>query len=123
MLSDRWKTPKRVGDPEAAAECLVDIVGGFSLPGGETLVKDLAGNSRVFAAAYSSVTCASFLGVAGGGASHRSTSSELSESSNVTTSLCLCSFCWTGTSRGTSPAGAALLSELLLEDLASSRSD
>lgn len=62
----------------------------------------------------------SFLGVASGGASHRSTSFELSESSNVTNCPDLC---WIEMSCGTSLAVAALLSELSLEDVPSPRSD
>lgn len=64
----------------------------------------------------------SFLGVASGGASHISTSLELSESSNETTSGSRWA-CWTGMLRGTSLVGTAVRSELLLEDVPSSRSD
>lgn len=62
------------------------------------------------------VTCVFFLGVAKRGASHISTSLELSESSNDTTSTDLCWFCWIEMSCGMSLSGTVLLSELSLED-------
>lgn len=66
------------------------------------------------------VTCASFLGVAGGGASHISTSSELSASSDKTTSSGVLWFCWMS---GCTSLAAAVLSELLLEDVPRPSSD
>lgn len=68
------------------------------------------------------MTGASFFGVAGGGASHISTSLELSESSNEMASFDLHWFCWTELSCGTSLAGTALLSDLSPEDVPSPRS-
>lgn len=64
----------------------------------------------------------SFLGVASGGASHKSTSLELSELSDETASSNILWFCWTEMSCCTSLA-AAVPSKLLLEDVPSPCSD
>lgn len=79
---------------------------------------ELAGETGFIGDAWIPVTFISFLGVARGGASHISTSLELSESPSEMTSSDLRWFCWIEISCGMLPAGTALLTE----DLPSPRS-
>lgn len=70
------------------------------------------------------MACAPILGVAIAGASHISTSLEVSESSIATTSSDLCWFCWVAmSSYGTSRESTELLSELSPEDAPLPQSD
>lgn len=120
MLSDPGKMPILIGDPGASAGCLVDIRGDLSLLGVKTPGKESELTDALIPV--------SFLGVERAGASHISTSLDVSESSNEMTSSDLRWFCWIemstcGTSTcGTSLAGTALLLELSLEDVPSPRS-
>lgn len=117
MLSNPREKPTCLGNPGAAAGSLA--TGDLPLPGVETPGKesesaDFIGDLQI------PVTSASFFGVAG--ASHISTSLEVSELSNEIISTDLCCFCWIEMSGGTSLAGTALLSELSLKDFLSSAS-
>lgn len=100
-------------------ELLALCTGDLSLSGAETRGKEpeLAGEAGFFGDALIPVTSATFLRVAGGGASHMSTSLELSESSNEITSSDAEISC------GTSLAGSALLSEWSLFDVPAPFSD
>lgn len=93
-------------------ELLTLCTGDLSLSGAETRGKEpeLVGEAGIFGDALISVTSVTFLRVAGGGASHMSTSLELSESCNEITSSDSEISC------GTSLAGSALLSEWSLFD-------
>lgn len=130
MLSGLGKMPAWLVDPEAVAGFLLDPRGelliwytadlslsGVETPGQES---ELTGEAGLFGHAETPVTCLSFLGVAGGGASQISTSLELSESSDEITSG-LCWACWTGATCGVSLM--CVLSELLLVDVPSAQSE
>lgn len=133
MSSDPGKKPTRLGNLGASAGCLLDIRGdllpwctgdvplsGVETPGKESELADVAG---FIGDARTPVTCVSFFGVARAGASHISTSLEVSESSNEIISAGLGWFCWIEMSGGTSLAGTTLPSEVSLEDVPSPRSD
>lgn len=114
----------RYGDPEGDGRFLLNIRGDLLADrrGDEAADKELetAGVAGFMGDALIPLTCASFSGVLGAGASQISTSSELSASS------CEKTFgsgwaCWTETSGGTSFDGAVALLEVLPEDFASLR--
>lgn len=119
MLSDPRKMPILLGDPGVSAGCLVDIRGDLNLLGVEN-----PGEESELTDALIPASCVSFLGVERAGASHISTSLDVSESSNEMSSSDLRWFCWIEMSTCiTSLAGTALRLELSLEDVPSPRSD
>lgn len=83
--------------------------GGLSFPGVEVAGK-VGVDKGFFGVTHTPVTCGSFLGVAGGGASHMSTS--LSESSSM---MAFSDLCWTEMACGPPLADAPLLSEFSSE--------
>lgn len=97
--------------------------GDLSLLGVEAADKELEmpGEAGFMGDALIPLTCASFSGVLGAGASQISNSSELSESSSEKT-FGSGRACWTKTLDGTSFDGVVVLSEVLPEDFASPRS-